>query len=72
VVLDDVVLDVGASVVVVVVPPPGKHSDTSGSGWPTSKAITLERPWASAKNSPIVPDQSGMALTETEIGFCPV
>jgi hypothetical protein len=29
---------------VVVVPPSGRHSDTSGSGWPTSKAITLERP----------------------------
>jgi hypothetical protein len=45
------------------------HSLTSGSGWPTSKAITSERPWASAKNSPIVPDQFGIALTLTEIGF---
>jgi hypothetical protein len=57
---------------VVVVPPPGRHSDTSGSGWPVSKAITLERPCWSAKNEPIRPSQPGMELTETEIGFWPV
>jgi hypothetical protein len=34
-----------------------------------SKAITRLRPWASAKNEPITPSQSGMALTLTEIGF---
>jgi hypothetical protein len=54
---------------VVVVPPSGRHSLTSGSGWPVSKAITLERPWASAKDEPITPSQSGIALTETLIGF---
>jgi hypothetical protein len=58
-------------VVVVVVDGPPQFS-TLGSGWPMSKAMTRERPWASAKNSPMVPDQLGMALTETEIGFWPV
>jgi hypothetical protein len=64
-----VVLDAGVVVDVVVVPGLGRHSETSGSGWPMSKAMTSERPWASAKNSPTVPDQFGIALTLTEIGF---
>jgi len=55
---------------VVVVPPSGRHSLTSGLGWPVSKAITLDRPCSSANSSPTWTPSfsgSGMALTETLI-----
>jgi hypothetical protein len=45
----DEVLDVDD---VVVVPPLGMHSEMSGSGPPSSKAMTSERPCASANSSP--------------------
>ena len=70
----EVVVD-GAVVVdvdVVVVPVCGTQNDTSGSGWPISGAMTTERPWASTNSSPTwtpSPSGSGMAFSETLIGF---
>jgi hypothetical protein len=50
--------------------PPGQ-SAMVGSGSIGDIPITTERPCPSAKNSPMV-QPSGMALTLTSIGFCPV
>ena len=65
VVVDDVV-----ELVVVVVPPPfrGGQSSGEGSGWPTSKAMTTERPCASLKKTPMSTGWA-TALMDTEIGF---
>lgn len=70
-----VVVVVAGSVVVVdgavvVVPPPGGgQSETSGSGWPTSSAITKDRPCASANSLPTCTGEMGMAFSDTLIGF---
>jgi hypothetical protein len=65
---------VAASVVVVGGGCGGGHSETSGSGWPTSKAITTERNWPSWNESPMCTSSPGPTreLTDTLIGFCPV
>src|SRR6185503_2803948 len=47
------------------------HSDTAGSGWPTSYASTYDRPCASAKYAP-TNAPPGIALTLTLIGLSPV
>jgi hypothetical protein len=70
-----VVLVVGATVVDVVVVVGGGvgvgHSSTPGSGWPTSKAIAIDRPWASLKKAPMA-TKFFSALMSTLIGFWPV
>src|SRR5262245_44306699 len=73
VVVVDVLVDVvvGGVVDVVVVPPWGTHTEGSGSGWPTSSAMTTERPCASVNSAPTNTGLLGMAFSETEIGFCP-
>jgi hypothetical protein len=67
-----VVVVVVACVVVVVPGLGGGHAERGGLGWPTSKAITTLRPWASANSLPTITGLMGMALTLTLIGFCPV
>jgi hypothetical protein len=71
VVVEGVVVDVVATAVVEVGGVTLGHWSTPGSGWPMSKAMTTERPWRSWKNWPITGGPLS-ALTDTEIGFCPV
>ena len=71
----EVVVD-GAVVVlvdVVVVPPWRRDIQIrTGSGWPMSKAITTERPWASANSAPMKMTPRGIEWTSTLIGLSPV
>lgn len=70
--VEDVVVVVVDDVVVVGGVGAGQSS-TGGSGPPSSKAMTTERPWASANSSPgSIGGSNGMALTLTEMGFWPV
>ena len=69
-----VVVVVGATVVVVVVVVVGGvkiQAKMPGSSWPMSKAMTTERPCASANSAPMNTGP-GMALMLTLIGFWPV
>ena len=66
------VVVVAAAVVVVVVPPLGAgHAPTSGSGWPVSKAMTIDRPWASENLEPMSMGPLVRELIETLIGLPP-